>query len=87
LDEVTNLKEWWRIVKGLIDSGTFSKDFITVSSSSTLNILKERESFTGRRGFCKDVEVLPLSFPEFLMVKGIDVNKRETFKEKIREEF
>lgn len=87
LDEVTNLKEWWRIVKSLIDSGTFSKDVITVSGSSTLNILKERESFPGRRGFGKDIEVLPLSFPEFLVVKGVEVSKKETFKERIREEF
>jgi predicted AAA+ superfamily ATPase len=87
LDEVTNLKEWWRVVKGLIDMGFFKDDIIVATGSATLNILKEKESFPGRRGFGKDIEVLPLSFPEFLEVKGVDISKRETFKGKIEEEF
>jgi predicted AAA+ superfamily ATPase len=87
LDEVTNLKEWWRVVKGLIDMGFFKDDIIVATGSATLNVLKEKESFPGRRGFGKDIEVLPLSFPEFLEVKGVDISKRETFKGKIEEEF
>jgi predicted AAA+ superfamily ATPase len=87
LDEVTNLKDWWKIVKGLIDIGFFKDDVIVATGSATLNILKEKESFPGRRGFGKDIEVLPLSFPEFLEVKGVDIKKRETFKERIEEEF
>jgi predicted AAA+ superfamily ATPase len=87
LDEVTNLKEWWRIVKSLIDMGIFQNDVITVTGSSTLNVLKEKENFPGRRGSGNDIEVLPLSFPKFLKVKGVNKSKRETFKEKIMEEF
>jgi uncharacterized protein len=87
LDEVTNLKDWWKVVKGLIDIGFFKDDVIVATGSATLNILKEKESFPGRRGFGKDIEVLPLSFPEFLEVKGVDISKIETFKERIEEEF
>ncbi|RLJ00171.1 MAG: ATP-binding protein [Candidatus Aenigmatarchaeota archaeon] len=87
LDEVTSLKEWWRIIKGFIDSGVLNRDVITVSGSSTLNILKQREAFPGRRGFGKDIEALPLSFPEFLEIKGVDISKKSTFKHKIHNLF
>ena len=87
LDEVTAIKEWWRIIKGFIDSGILSNDVITVSGSSSLRILKHKEAFPGRRGFGKDVEVLPLSFPEFLEVHGVDLNRISTFKKEIEDLF
>jgi predicted AAA+ superfamily ATPase len=49
LDEVSSLKEWWRVLKSLIDMGFFQEDAIVATGSSSLNILKERESFPGRR--------------------------------------
>ncbi|MGC9059291.1 MAG: ATP-binding protein [Candidatus Aenigmatarchaeota archaeon] len=87
LDEVTNLREWWRIVKGFIDAGIFENDIITVTGSSTLNLLRQKESFPGRRGKGKDIEILPLSFPEFLKIKGYDLSKKELFREEFKKEF
>jgi len=87
LDEVTNLKEWWKILKSFIDAGMFKEDVITVTSSSTLRLLKQAESFPGRRGFGKDIEVLPLSFPEFLKVHGIDWIRKKTLEEEIQNQF
>jgi predicted AAA+ superfamily ATPase len=87
LDEVTNLKEWWRILKSFIDAGMFQEDVITVTGSSTLRLLNQAESFPGRRGKGKDIEILPLSFPEFLKVQNIDLTKRKTLEEEIQKQF
>ncbi|MFA4662437.1 ATP-binding protein [Pyrococcus kukulkanii] len=72
LDEVTSVEGWWKVVKGLIDSGILGKFSVIVSGSSTFRLLKYSESFIGRRGKGKDVEVLPLSFPEFHRITGKD---------------
>ena len=71
LDEVTALDEWWRIVKGYIDMGVFRNDVITVSGSSSLRLKRVAELFPGRRGMGKEVLVLPLSFKQFLEIKGV----------------
>ncbi len=70
LDEVTGLEYWWRIIKGFIDLGSFSEDVLIVSGSSSVRVKKYSESFIGRKGKGKTVEVLPLSFREFIQVKG-----------------
>ncbi len=75
LDEVTFLKEWWRIIKGYIDMGVFIKDVITVTGSSSLRLKGETELFPGRRGKGKDIFVLPLTFSEFLSLKGTRIKK------------
>ena len=73
LDEVTTINGWWRIVKSYIDMGIFRNDVITVSGSSSIKLKGEAELFPGRRGNGKDVLVLPLSFKEFVEVKGVEV--------------
>ncbi len=86
LDEVTALKEWWRIIKGYLDMGLFKHDVIVVTGSSSLRLKGEVELFPGRRGYGKDVTVLPLSFREFLKVKGFKI-KRWNLSEKLKEGF
>jgi hypothetical protein len=96
LDEVTSIEGWWRIVKSYIDMGIFKDDVITVRSSS-LKLEGEAEFFPGRRGFGKDILVFPLTFKEFLEIKGIEVRSEGNVEEgmkalfglesKIREEF
>ncbi|MEM1546255.1 MAG: ATP-binding protein [Candidatus Methanomethylicia archaeon] len=71
LDEVTSLKDWWRIVKGYVDMGIFKNDVLIISGSSSLKLKREAELFPGRRGKGKDIFVLPLTFREFLEVNGI----------------
>jgi predicted AAA+ superfamily ATPase len=73
LDEVTSLENWWRVVKAYIDMGIFQNDVITITGSSSLKLKGQVELFPGRRGKCRDITVLPLSFREFLEVCGIKV--------------
>jgi predicted AAA+ superfamily ATPase len=97
LDEVTTLNGWWKIVKGYVDMGVFSKDVITITGSSSLRLKGEAELFPGRRGKGKDIFVLPLTFSEFLEIKGIKIKKSGNIEKdtknlwkvegKIREEF
>ncbi len=70
LDEVTSLEYWWKIVKGYIDLGRFNTHVIIVSGSSSVKLFKFYEAFPGRRGKGRKINVLPLSFPDFLEVKG-----------------
>lgn len=87
LDEASKLKGWDRILKAFIDVGKFKKDVITVSGSSSINVTKDAEAFTGRIGKGKKIKVLPFSFPEFLRIHGIDTNKYFTFESKINRLF
>ena len=75
LDEVTGLEYWWRVVKGLIDLGYFENSVLVISGSSSLRLWKFTESFAGRRGKGKNVNVLPLSFGEFVQVTGTEPEK------------
>ncbi len=81
LDEVSNLDGWYRVVKGFIDLGEFERDVIIATGSSSINVLKHAESFAGRRGKGRDVFALPLSFPEFVEVLGLNVKKEYEIRE------
>ncbi len=74
MDEVTSVREWWKIVKGYIDLGVFKNDIITVSGSSSLKLKGDIELFPGRRGKGSDLIVYPLSLKEFLFIKKISFN-------------
>ena len=58
-------------VKVLIDSGRALNSVIVVTGSSSLKVKRNIELFPGRMGEGKNIEVLPLSFPEYLKVFGI----------------
>ncbi len=72
LDEVSNLREWWRPVKFYIDAGVLERYAVVVTGSSTIRVLEGVEMFPGRRGGGSVVNVLPLSFPELCRVMGCD---------------
>jgi len=71
LDEVTSLNEWWKAIKVLIDSGEVLNDVITVTGSSSLKIKGDIELFPGRTGKGETIEVLPLSFKQYVEVHGV----------------
>ncbi|UCF07823.1 MAG: ATP-binding protein [Thermoplasmata archaeon] len=73
LDEITFVDEWWRAVKARIDSGAFKKDVLVVTGSARIELLKQKETFPGRRGGGKDLVLHPLDFSSFVKVKG-DLN-------------
>ncbi|AFN03029.1 AAA family ATPase [Pyrococcus furiosus DSM 3638] len=81
LDEVTSLEGWWRGVKPLIDAGLLKNDVVTVTGSSSLGVRRDIELFPGRRGSGKTIEVMPLSFPEYVEVMGL--KKPELYREKV----
>lgn len=72
-DEIHTISHWENAVRKLRDSGKY-KIFVTGSSSKLLG--KELSSLlTGRH---LSYEIFPLSFPEFLSFKGIELkNKRD----------
>ncbi|WP_461864557.1 ATP-binding protein [Thermococcus sp.] len=78
LDEVTSLEGWWRGVKPLIDAGLLENDVITVTGSSSLRVRRDMELFPGRRGSGREIEVMPLSFPEYAEIMGLEKPKLQT---------
>jgi predicted AAA+ superfamily ATPase len=76
LDEITFVEEWHRAIKARIDKGLFKKDVIIVSGSASLEILKQKEYFPGRRGSGKDIKFYPLSFADFIFcLKNLETTK------------
>lgn len=65
LDEITFVEDWHRAIKIRIDQEVFKKDVIIISGSASLEILKQKEYFPGRRGKGKDIIFHPLSFSEY----------------------
>lgn len=66
LDEVTFVKDWWRAVKSRVDGGALRRDVVTVTGSASLELLKQKEKFPGRRGNGSDVTLLPRSFSQYV---------------------
>ena len=85
LDEVTSLEGWWRGVKPLIDAGLLERDVVTVTGSSSLRARRDIEFFPGRRGKGRTIEVMPLSFPEYVEIMGL--KRPELRREKVLELF
>jgi len=79
LDEITFVEEWHRAIKARIDRGSFKDDVLIVSGSASLEILKQKEYFPGRRGSGKDINFYPLGFSDYVSC----FKKMETIKEGI----
>jgi len=65
LDEITFVKEWWRAIKARIDRNQYKKSILIITGSSSIELLKEKERFPGRRGNGEDFILLPLDFQEY----------------------
>ncbi len=70
LDEVTFVDDWWRAVKSRIDAGDFKKDVVVITGSARIELLKQKETFPGRRGYGGDYVLHPLGFSRFAKVLG-----------------
>ena len=78
LDEITFVEDWHRAIKIRIDQGVFKNDVIIISGSASLEILKQKEYFPGRRGKGKDIIFYPLSFSEYVKaLKNIETLKKD----------
>ncbi|NJE11394.1 ATP-binding protein [Thermococcus sp. MAR1] len=71
LDEASSLDGWWRGLKPLIDAGLLENDVVTVTGSSSLKVKRDIELFPGRRGKGNTIDVMPLSFKEYVEVMGL----------------
>ncbi|KUH32010.1 AAA family ATPase [Thermococcus celericrescens] len=65
LDEVSLVDDWWRALKFLIDRGELRNDVVTVTGSISLTVGRHFETFGGRMGNGKTIEVMPLSFHDY----------------------
>jgi len=70
LDEVTFVRDWWRSVKSRIDDGSLKGDVVTITGSGSLDLLKQKERFPGRRGHGVDIVMRPRSFGQFVVAVG-----------------
>ncbi len=70
LDEVTYVEEWWRAVKSRIDQGLLKRDVLMVTGSLSVDILRQKERFPGRRGHGRDMVLRPLDFASYCRVLG-----------------
>ena len=83
LDEASSLEGWWRGIKPLIDAGLLENDVVTVTGSSSLRVKRDIELFPGRRGKGITLEVMPLSFREYVEVMGLkrpELHREKTLK-------
>lgn len=86
LDEITFVKEWWRTIKARIDRGIFKGDVIVITGSASIELMKQKEFFPGRRGKGENYLMLPLSFSEYAeLIEGLRVSAGEI--EKIDKNF
>lgn len=81
LDEITFVNEWWRAIKSRIDAKKFRNDTLIISGSSSVELLKEKERFPGRRGNGKDLVLYPLSFKDYsdIFIKNLISKSLESF--------
>ncbi len=66
LDEITFVNEWYRALKSRIDMGLFKNDILIIAGSASIELIAGKERFPGRRGYGKDIIMLPISFNEYI---------------------
>ncbi|MEK9166048.1 MAG: ATP-binding protein [Patescibacteria group bacterium] len=77
LDEISFVKEWQRAIKSLADLDFFKNATLLITGSNSLDILFSGERLPGRRGqiFSPDIELLPLSFRELVLLVKPDIEE------------
>ncbi len=77
LDEITEISEWQKSIKFVIDNNiTFDACFI-LTGSNAIDLKKGTERLPGRRGkYGKDLFFLPLTFREYVKVIDFDWYKK-----------
>jgi hypothetical protein len=80
IDEITLAQDWWRAIKARIDDGKLIRDMVILSGSASIELLKEKERFPGRRGQGLDFTLYPLSFQEYaaIWIDGLLVQDFDT---------
>lgn len=71
VDEITYVKNWDRVIKGLADEGYFQHGLCLLTGSDTLILKEAAMRFPGRRGKAgkTDFHLYPLTFQEFVKLQ------------------
>ncbi|HUX99172.1 MAG TPA: ATP-binding protein [Candidatus Deferrimicrobium sp.] len=78
LDEITFVEDWWRAIKARIDQNRMKNDVIILTGSASVELLKEKERFPGRRGNGQDLRLLPLTFDKYIeLFTNLELRKLE----------
>jgi predicted AAA+ superfamily ATPase len=70
LDEVTGVKEWYKTVKWLVDTGALSHTALVLTGSSAQEIKRGYDRMPGRREGGLDLCLLPMPFRDFARIAG-----------------
>lgn len=75
-DEVTMIKNWQLGIKYAIDIGLLQNSIVVLSGSSAIDLRQSSERLPGRRGGGSELDklLLPISFRDFLRLRGIEIN-------------
>lgn len=82
-DEVQKVESWEEKIKRIYDNNPNFK--IIISSSESLFIRKKaKDSLAGR---CFEFKIEPLSFPEFLVFKGVEIKNNRLYEKELKQLF
>ncbi len=77
LDEISDIRNWQKAIKFLVDSGELNNSCIFLTGSHTLDVKYGFERLPGRTGkHGKDYLLLPLTFREFIDMVKPDITKK-----------
>ena len=76
LDEITYVNEWYRTIKWHLDMGNFKNDVVLLTGSLSMYVTGEIETFSGRRGYGKDLIMWPLIFRDFVKVVKPEISEK-----------
>lgn len=78
IDEINSVNDWERAIKALVDENAFKEKQVTLTGSSSINIMKKAEQLPGRmaNGQYK-FRFYPLSFAEVAKVYGVNAGNPE----------
>jgi hypothetical protein len=70
LDEITFVEEWWRAIKSRIDRRLLKNDVLLITGSASMELVRQKEMFPGRRGKGRDFTLHPLDFSRYAEIFG-----------------
>ncbi|MEA3255634.1 MAG: ATP-binding protein [Candidatus Altiarchaeota archaeon] len=77
LDEISDVRNWQKAIKSLVDSGELANSCVFLTGSHTLDVKYGLERLPGRIGkHGKDYLLLPLTFREFIDMVNPDISKK-----------
>ncbi len=74
LDEISSVPNWPQGIKWLADAGLTKQTTVFLTGSSSINLKKSGELLPGRRGKGKDINFLPVSFSEYLVLHDVRID-------------